>query len=122
MPISRTLFDSRHVDSRVVILAGNFTINGTSDPDAVEFKGVSSVSRSGLGTFTIALPVKGGADVVSAAATCNDDNIRVGVAVNASTGVVTLTTYDEAGAAVADPADDSIVYLTVFLRNKSFSA
>lgn len=118
MALLRTLFPLRHVESGMVLIAGNFTINGTSDPDNIVLKGVDSVSRDGVGSFTFQLPGKGSYDMASAGATSSVLGMNV-VATVASTGVVTVETYGLSANALIDPTDDSVVYVEVLLSDTS---
>jgi len=114
MGFDRRLSDVKATDEAVVIVPFCFTINGTSDPDAVLGDQISgrTVTRTSAGLFTwtmVNLPyaVIGGGIAMTSGAT-EDIVPHLDASLATTTGVITVRTMTTTTA--TDPADNDIVY------------
>ena len=114
MGYDRMLSDVKCVDDGLVLVPFCFTINGTSDPDAVLGDQISgrTVTRTSAGLFTFTLynvpyAVVGGAVAMTSGAT-EDIGVHLDASLGATTGVITVRAMTTTTA--TDPADNNIVY------------
>lgn len=101
-----------------VIVAGRFTVNGTSDPDGIIGRGFSSISRSDTGEFTITLD-KAWPELVSCVVHVYEDDNDIDTVSYDGSGSLVIT--NDAGSGAVDPSDDvEVHFLAVFQKRTGF--
>lgn len=115
MGLQRNLYPERAHDNACTKVVGKFVTNDTDSPATVICKGVDSVTRTGVGVFTLTLPGKGSVNVLSVST--GGEHAGVSVSVNSATRVATVTIFGYDGAA-AD-TDGKYVYFVFTLKNSS---
>lgn len=123
MPISnRTTSDLQHLLPGVVCVSGSFTGNGTSNPTVIDVKGVTAVTRSALGRYSLVLPGKGTLNVSAILVTPLADRVLVACvrSYTASTRTLVIDIYDAVGTPAQDDlATDEQLHLLVLAKNSS---
>jgi hypothetical protein len=123
MPISnRTASDLQHLLPGVVCVSGSFTGNGNTNPTVVDIKGVTAVTRSALGRYTLVLPGKGTLNVSAILVTPLADRVLVACvrSYTPATRTLVVDIYDDVGTPAQDDlATDEQLHLLVLAKNSS---
>ncbi len=124
MPLQRTASPIKALKPGLVVLVGNFTGNGTSNPSAISFKGVTAVTRTALGRYTLVLPGTGSLTIASfslCVESANDFMTAQIRSYTASTRTLIIDVLDDINGspAQADLVAGEKMYITAFVANSS---
>lgn len=130
MPLSQTLYKhAQFAHPGLQIVAGNFTMNGSGEPDAAEGKPFREsgldLDRTGQGLYTLTVPGRGGIEVLAnfffLEDSATDMNVRLlSKSETARTFALGFYAYDADGVPVAtDPTDAAKLSVLILLKGRS---
>lgn len=125
MPLDATLYQqAQFANAGLQFLAGNFTFNGSSQPDAAEGKPFAAAGtdlvRDSEGVYTLTVPGRGALDFLSIQATLEDaslDLYHTVSAVSEANRTITFSFFSDTGVA-DDPTDGGKLHVLLVLKSR----
>lgn len=127
MPLTKTLYkEAQFANAGLQIIAGNFTFNGSGEPDGAEGEPFNpdgtDLDRTGTGDYTLTIPGRGGLDILACFLQIEDgtDLLSIQDITRDDTArTIAFTVYDaETVATPTDPTDGAKLHVLIFLKSR----
>lgn len=127
MPLAKTLYkEAQFAHAGLQFIAGNFTMNGSSQPDAAEGKPFAEAGtdlvRSDTGDYTLTIPGVGAVDILACFFQLEDDTDAILTQVvgrDDAARTIDLTFLDATdGATPVDPTDGQFLHCIIILKSR----